>query len=141
MGRVKDIIFMPTQEERLATIEQKVVDIELERLYEKRKTPQFSSDQLYDAGQVNHRLTMLLGVSSGQETSIKTIESDLGVIKEQLSGMKQDNAAFHVKFGRLGTRFDSLENRFDGLENRFDRLEKLLLDRLPLLNSPSVLKE
>ncbi|BCL84076.1 hypothetical protein ccbrp13_65410 [Ktedonobacteria bacterium brp13] len=115
---------MPTQEERLAALEQKVTDIELERLYEKRKAPQLSSDQLYDAGQVNHRLTMLLGVASGQETSIKVIESDLGVIKEQLSGMKQDNAAFHVKFDRL-------ETRFDGLENRFDRLEKLLLDRLP----------
>src|SRR4030088_2881488 len=126
---------MPTQEERLAALEQKVTDLELERLYEKRKAPQLSSDQLYDAGQVNHRLTMLLGVASGQETSIKTIESDLGVIKEQLSGMKQDNAAFHVKFGRLESEVHDLGGRLEGLEqsvnSRFDRLEKFLLDRLP----------
>ncbi|GER86694.1 hypothetical protein KDW_08560 [Dictyobacter vulcani] len=102
---------MTTQEDRLAALEQKVADIELERLYEKNKTSQSpSSDQLYDARQVNHRLTMLLGIASGQEHHIKVMEQDISEIRQELSEIKQDVKTLHTKF---------------------DRLEKLLLDRLP----------
>jgi hypothetical protein len=102
---------MSTQEERLAALEQKVADMELERLYEKRKAAQStSSEQAYDVKQVNYRLTMLLGIASGQEQDIGSIKNDVSVIKEQVVEIKQD---------------------INGLSAKFDRLEKLLLDRLP----------
>jgi hypothetical protein len=113
---------MPTQEERLAALEQKIADMELERLYEKRKAAQSTpSEQAYDSRQINHRLTMLLGIASGQEDAIKTIEADLSAVKEYAR--------------QIDRRLDSVDRRMEGgfetLGKQLDRLEKLLLDRLP----------
>jgi uncharacterized coiled-coil protein SlyX len=124
---------MPTQEERLAALEQKVADIELERLYEKRKAAQSTpSEQSYDAKQINHRLTMLLGIASGQENAIKGMDDTLSIIKEQVTDIKQDNAEFYIKFDRLENKqIVEIKQDIKSLHDKFDRLEKLLLDRLP----------
>jgi len=81
---------MSTHEDRIASLEQKVADIELERLYERRKAESTPSEQAYDAQQVNYRLTMLLGVASGQEHDIKVIRNDLGSVREDVSTLKGD---------------------------------------------------
>jgi uncharacterized coiled-coil protein SlyX len=100
-----------TYDDRLTALEQKVADIELERLYEKRKSAESTpSEQAYDAKQTNHRLTMLLGIASGQEHDIKSMKDDIGAIKGQLI---------------------EVQLNINDLHNKFDRLEKLLLERLP----------
>ncbi len=89
---------MATQEERLAALEQKVADIELERLYQRRKAVESTpSEQAYDIKQVNHRPTMLLGIASGQEHGIKAIKEDIDlrfdVVDRQIAELKQSMEA------------------------------------------------
>ena len=82
---------MSTHEDRIASLELKVTDIELERLYERRQAAEHTpAEYAYDAKQVNYRLTMLLGVASGQEHDIKTIRNDLSSVKEDVSTLKGD---------------------------------------------------
>lgn len=108
---------MPTQEERLAALEQKFVDMELERLYEKRKTAETTpAEQAYDIKQVNHRLTMLLGIASGQESDIRAIKSDVGSIKERLISLEE----------RVRRGFTSSEQRFTSLEEKLERVLQIL---------------
>ncbi len=114
-----------TYDDRLAALERKVAALELRHLYTERKAEERTpSVQAFNLKELNENMTILLGIASDQEEDIKSIKNNLGIIKEQVSEIKQDNAAFYVRFDRMGERFDSLENRFD-------RLEKLLLDRLP----------
>jgi hypothetical protein len=89
---------MTTQEDRLEALEQRVADIELERLYEQRKAVQSTpSEQAYDAKQINHRLTMLLGIISGQEGDIKDIKKDMDLrfdaVDRQIAELKQSMEA------------------------------------------------
>lgn len=62
---------MPTQEERLTTLEQTIA------LLRKR-----SSTEIQD---LNRNVTMLLGIASGQELDIKEIKVSLATIEEHLN--------------------------------------------------------
>ena len=138
---------MPTQEDRLDRLEMKVASMELERLYEQRKAAESTpSEQALNLKDVNYNTTMLLGITSGQELAIKTIQVDVASIKnrtEQIDAnvislsAKVDKRfiALEEKFdkrfvaleGRMTSlehRFDALEHRFDALEHRFDALEQ-----------------
>lgn len=131
---------MLSQEERLAELEQRVADIELERLYEKRKGGESTpSEQAYDVKQINHRLTMLLGVTSGQEKDIKAIKNDLESIKKQISDIKQDNAEFYIRFDRVNQRFEVLESHLhsfeQGVNSRFEAQDQKLDAILALLKN------
>jgi hypothetical protein len=98
---------MSTYENRIEALEQRVADIELERLYEKRKTIETTpSEQAYDIKQVNHRLTMLLGVTSGQEHAIRTMQGDMD-----------------LRFDAVDTRFDKIDARLNAVDVRFDKIE------------------
>src|SRR5713101_4151349 len=98
---------MPTQEDRIAALEQKVADIELERLYERKKaTESTPSEQAYDVKQVNYRLTMLLGIASGQEHDIRAIKNDLGSVKEDVNTLKEDVSAIKERLGSMETKFN-----------------------------------
>lgn len=91
---------MSTYENRIEALEQRVADIELERLYEKRKTVETtSSEQAYDIKQVNHRLTMLLGIISGQEHAIRTLQGDMDL------------------------RFDTVDARLNTMDARLNKIE------------------
>ena len=89
---------MTTQEDRIAALEQRVADIEMERLYERSKATQSTlPEQSYDVKQVNHRLTMLLGIASGQEGAIQAIKGDMDlrfdVVDRQIADLKQSMEA------------------------------------------------
>lgn len=43
----------------------------------------------HDVADVNHNVTMLLGVASGQERDIKAIRNDLGLVKERVESIGQ----------------------------------------------------
>jgi hypothetical protein len=98
---------MSIDENRIEALEQRVADIELERLYEKRKTvTNTPSEQAYDIKQVNHRLTMLLGVTSGQEHAIRTMQGDMD-----------------LRFDTVDIRFNQIDARFDVVDARFNKIE------------------
>lgn len=97
---------MPTQEERLATLERKIASLELELLYEQRKAEESTpSERAYNLNEVNHHLTMLLGIASGQERDMKIIKGDLSAIKNSQA---------------------SLEQRFMGVEGKLEQVVQLL---------------
>jgi uncharacterized coiled-coil protein SlyX len=88
---------MPTQEDRIAELEQKVAAIELERLYEQRKAEERPpTEQQWDFKQINHRLTMLLGIASGQEHDIKSMKNDVSALR-----------------GEMNQRFTSVEGKLE----------------------------
>ena len=91
---------MPTQEDRLSTLERKVAALELERLYEQRKAEESTPSKLaYNANEINQNLTILLGVAAGQEKDIKAIKENVSSIKDRLESVEQ-------RLGRLETRFE-----------------------------------
>ena len=91
---------MPTQEDRLSTLERKVAALELERLYEQRKAEESTpSKQAYNANEINQNLTILLGVAAGQEKDIKAIKENVSSIKDRLESVEQ-------RLGRLETKFE-----------------------------------
>jgi hypothetical protein len=119
---------MPSYEERIAALEQKVTDIELERLYEKRQRAESTpSEQAYDAKQVNYRLTMLLGIASGQEHDIKILKGDVSIIKERL-GVVEATLNQHTE---LLNQHTELLNQHTALLNQHTELLTQILARLP----------
>ncbi|EFH86388.1 hypothetical protein [Ktedonobacter racemifer] len=115
---------MSTYEDRLDALEQKVADIQLERLYERKVAAQStSSEQSYDARQINHRLTMLLGVTTTQEEDLREVKKRLIALDDRLSGVDQ----------RMESHFEALEKRLSGLETKFDEHSTILAQHTTLL--------
>jgi hypothetical protein len=89
---------MPTQEDRLATLERKVAAMELQRLYDERKAAESTpSEQAYNYTEINQNLTLLLGIASGQEQDIKVMKNDLGIIRERVEQIVQQLAVLTTK--------------------------------------------
>ena len=114
---------MPTQEDRLDRLEMKVASLELEHLYEQRKAAEsLPSEQALDLKDVNHNTTMLLGIASGQERAIKTIQADVESIKNRVEQIDANVISLSVKVDK---RFVALEENFDkrfvALEENFDK--------------------
>ena len=113
---------MPTQEERLSTLEQTVTVL---------------SKGIRD---INHNETILLGLVSEQGKDIREMKVSLGALNEHLDVFEQ-SVSNH--FGSLEHRFGSFEqsvsNRFGSLEqginSRFEEQDKKLNQVLLLLNT------
>ena len=58
--------------------------------------------------EINHNVTMLLGVASGQELDIKAMKNDLGAIRESVEHIDQ--------------RLEGFEQRFTSLEKKFEQM-------------------
>ncbi len=99
---------MPTQEERLSTLEQTVTVL---------------SKGIRD---INHNETILLGLVSEQGKDIREMKVGLGALNERLDVFEQ---SVTNRFDTLEGRFDTLEGRFDTLEGRFDTLEQSVNSR------------
>jgi len=93
---------MPTQEERLSTLEQTVTVL---------------SKGIRD---INHNETILLGLVSEQGKDIREMKVSLGALNERLDVFEE---SVSNRFGSLEHRFGSLEHRFGSLEHRFGSLE------------------
>ncbi len=113
---------MPTQEERLSTLEQTVTVL---------------SKGIRD---INHNETILLGLVSEQGKDIREMKVSLGALNEHLDVFEQ-SVSNH--FGSLEHRFGSFEqsvsNRFgtleQGINSRFEEQDKKLNQVLLLLNT------
>lgn len=111
---------MPTQEERLATLERKVAAMELQRLYDERKAAENTpSEQAYNYSEINHNLTLLLGMASGQEHAIRLMQGDLGIIRERVEHQEEDIRAIKEDLGIIKER---IEQRFTSLEGKFEQV-------------------
>ena len=105
---------MPTQEDRIASLERKVAMLELLRSQDERKAEEaLPPAQTRNMREINENLTILLGVTSSQGRDIKTIKEDVSGIKDRL---------------------DRLDTQSNAQTGRFDHVEALLaqiLARLP----------
>ncbi len=111
---------MPTQEDRLATLERKVAAMELQRLYDERKALENTpSEQAHNYSEINHNLAMLLGIASGQEHAIRLMQGDLGIIRERVEHQGEDIKAIKDDLGIIKER---IEQRFTSLEGKFEQV-------------------
>lgn len=91
---------MPTQEDRIAALERKVAALELRRLYDERKAEEgVPPAQAQNLREINENMTILLGIASSQEGSVKVMEGDVSAIKDRLEGVEQ-------RLDRLETKSD-----------------------------------
>jgi len=118
---------MPTQEERLANLERKVAALELRRLYDERKAEERTpAAQAANLEEINENMTILLGIASGQEMSIKEMQRDVSALKEDVS-------AIEVRLGRLETKVDqhtAVLEQHTSILNQHTVLLNQILDRL-----------
>jgi hypothetical protein len=91
---------MPSQEDRIATLERKVAMLELLRSQDERKAEAgIPPAQMHNLREINENMTILLGVISTQGGSIKAIKEDVSSIKDDLE--------------RVDQRLDRLETKSD----------------------------
>jgi hypothetical protein len=108
---------MPTQEERLSTVEQSVVVL--------RK----------GIADTHHNETMLLGVMAEQGKDIREMKVSLAVLHERVGGFEQGvQDRFEALEDHLGSFEQGVATRFGEQDKKLDDLGRLLLqilDRLP----------
>jgi len=108
---------MPTQEERLSTVEQSVVVL--------RK----------GIADTHHNETILLGVMAEQGKDIREMKVSLAVLNERVGTFEQGvHDRFEVLEGHLGSFEQSVNTRFGEQDKKLDDLGRLLLqvlDRMP----------
>jgi DNA repair exonuclease SbcCD ATPase subunit len=128
--RQRGEISMPTQEERLTTLEKTVA------LLQKSSST--------DTQELSRNVTILLGILSSQQLDIKeikisqiTAEEHLNTLSERVDGFEQRFVSLESKFEQ---RFASLEQRFVSLEGKFEQrfisLEGKLEQVLQILTTP-----
>jgi|GEM_PF-739013 chromosome segregation ATPase len=80
---------MPTPEERIGALEQRISVIEREWLLFKRQVEERHTQYLRDISDMHHYLTMQFGMLSGQEHDIRIIQRDIAALKERADSMEQ----------------------------------------------------
>jgi hypothetical protein len=107
---------MPTQEERLSTLEQTVAVL---------------NRGIWD---INHNETMLLGMFIKQDENIQEVKSSLAALSGHLNTFEQNvNSHFGALDGRIGAlddRFGAFEQRVNG---RFETFEQRVNGRFETL--------
>jgi seryl-tRNA synthetase len=76
---------MPTQEERIAALEQTTIS----RIDFLNSVNRLALQQAQSANDTYHELTILLGVTGSQGQDIKAIKEDVGAIKEDVGTIKE----------------------------------------------------
>src|SRR5690348_694158 len=99
-------VSMPTQEERLSAVEQAQVGVH-----------EAVSD-------LNHHVTILIGIVQKQEWVIREMKGSLHSIDGRLNSFESRFSSLENRFGSLEGRFSSLENRFATQEHRVESLEQ-----------------
>ncbi len=76
---------MPTQEERIAALEQTTIS----RIDFLNSVNRLALQQAQSANDTYHELTILLGVTGSQGQDIKAIKEDVGTLKEDVGTLKK----------------------------------------------------
>jgi hypothetical protein len=106
---------MQTQEERLSALEQGLAAVQgdfLLHLSENNRqmaalNKVISAQELHSRD-VDHNVTMLLGIAGSQGRDIKVIKDDLGVIKESVEHMGQQLGGFERRFTSLEEKLEQV---------------------------------
>ncbi len=96
---------MPTQEERLSTVEQAQVRV---------------SEAI---GDLNHYVTMLIGIVQRQEWDVREIKSSLRSVDGRLSSLE---GRFETQEHRIESLDQSVNNRFEAQDKKLDQILLLL---------------
>ncbi len=99
---------MPTQEERLTTLEQGLADTQINFVQQLAENNQrmatlnrVVSEQMLHIRELDQNITILLGMVSGQERDIKAIQGDVSSIKDRLERIE----------GQISTEFASIHQQ------------------------------
>jgi uncharacterized coiled-coil protein SlyX len=104
---------MPTQEERLSAVEQAQVGVH-----------EAVSD-------LNHHVTILIGIVQKQEWDIREMRGSLRSIDGRLNSFESRFSSLESRFGSLEGRFSSLEGRFEAQDKKLDQIVLLLTTLTP----------
>src|SRR3989442_15973707 len=98
-------VSMPTQEERLSAVEQAQVGV-------------------HEAvGDLNHHVTILIGIVQKQEWDMREMKGSLRSIDGRLNSFESRFSSLDDRLNSFESRFSSLESRFGSLEGRFEAQE------------------
>ena len=101
---------MPTQEDRIASLERKVAMLELLRSQDERKAEEgIPPAQARNMREINENLTILLGVTSSQGGDIKVIKEDVSIIKDRLDRLEIQSNEQTALLNEHTRRFDHVE--------------------------------
>src|SRR6266568_2513209 len=111
---------MPTQEERLSTLEQTIAVL---------------NRGIWD---IDHNETMLLGMAVKQDENIREVKSSLAALNEHLNTFEQNvNSHFGALDGHVGALDQRVNGRFEILElsidSRFETFEQRVNGRFEIL--------
>jgi chromosome segregation ATPase len=108
------------------TTEERLTALESDRAILNR----IASEQLLRLRDLEHNVTILVGVQGSQGQDIRAMKADVSAIKERLDGVES-------RLDRMESRLDRMEShldeRFDAIDKRFDAVLALLKN----LQSPS----
>src|SRR5947207_1589151 len=108
---------MPTQEERLTALEQSQAKF---------------GEAIND---LNHHVTILIGVASREEWDIRELKSSFRAIDGRMGSLEGRMGSLEGHLGSLEGRMGSLEGRMGSLEGHFETQEKKLDQVLLVLNT------
>ena len=98
------------------TTEERLTALESDRAILNR----IASEQLLRLRDLEHNVTILVGVQGSQGQDIRAMKADVSTIKERLE--------------RVESRLDGIEGRLDGMEGRLDRMESHLDERFDAID-------
>jgi len=88
---------MPTQEDRIAALEQTMVS----RIDFINAVNRLTLQQAHNASDMSHEIIILLGVTGSQGQDIRTIKEDVRTLKEDMRTLKEDMRTFKERFVSL----------------------------------------
>ena len=102
---------MPTQEERLATLEQSQANF---------------GDSIND---LNHHVTILIGIIQKQEWDIREIKTSLRAIDGRLESFDSRLGSFDSRLSSFDGRLGSFDSRLSSLDGRLSSFEQSVNSR------------
>jgi predicted nucleic acid-binding Zn-ribbon protein len=108
---------MPTQEERIAALEQTTVS----HIDFMGAINRLALQQAQAASDTHHEVTILLGVIGPQEKDIRAIKADVSTLKADVSTLKADVSTLKADVSTLKTGVGDIKRQVASLEEKFER--------------------
>ncbi|HEX6557059.1 MAG TPA: hypothetical protein VF026_30125 [Ktedonobacteraceae bacterium] len=130
-------------EERIVALEQGMADVQRDFLVHLSENNQHMaalnkviSMQELHSRDLDHNVTMLLGIAGSQGKDIKTMQNDLSVVKERVEGIDRRLEGVDRRLGGVEQRLEGVDRRLEGFEQRFTSVEGKLEQILQILTNP-----
>ncbi len=73
---------------------------------------------------IDHNLTMLLGMATSQGKDISAIKGDLGIVKERVERVEVRLDSMDQRLGRVEVRLDSMDQRLSNVEQGIQQISQ-----------------